>query len=58
MINMNMMRRKKKGVLDMKVERTVAFDKNVDVDGLFDALTEMRREVAFLLNGFVSFTSG
>jgi hypothetical protein len=58
MINMNMMRRKKKGVLDMKVERTVAFDKNVEVDRLFDALTEMRREVAFLLNGFVSFTLG
>jgi hypothetical protein len=56
---MNMMRKKKKGVLEMKVERTVAFYKDVDVEDLFDALTEMRREVAFLLNGLVpSFTSG
>ena len=42
--------KKKKGVLDVKVERNLVFERNVPPGNLRQHLIDLRREVAFLLN--------
>lgn len=49
MINYNMMNRKKKGIMEKKVEKSTEFEKNVETQSLFFVMTEMRREIAFIL---------
>jgi hypothetical protein len=44
--------RKKKGVIDIKVERNLVFEKQIDGHLLKDSIADLRRELAFLLNRF------
>ncbi len=50
MINYNFIKGKKKGILDIKVERNMGFERNIDSHYLYSHLKDLRREVAFLLN--------
>lgn len=47
---LNRMTRKKKGILDMKVERNLVFERNINASYLYTHMKDLRREVAFLLN--------
>ena len=46
----NRINRKKKGILDIRVERNMGFERNINAEYLYEYLKDLRREVAFLLN--------